>query len=187
MRRVKLVSSLVVVLGFVLSFIMSGCGGSSVPSDGPGEPPTDPEYDYTEMEPNNSLETAQFLTVLPVSNTQNLLGDYNNSADDKDCYAFFLSPPIGAKSTLFNFIVEPDPSFQWAGSRVKLWQTIVDDKGNPTGYQLLGTWVANSVGGTLAVFDIEIPYDEFYNNDLIMKMSTPYQGPSTYILDFWSN
>ena len=187
MRRVKLVSSLVVVLGFVLSFIMSGCGGSSVPSDGPGDPPDPPEYDYTEQEPNNSLEQAQFLTVLPVSNTENLLGDFFSSAEDMDCYAFFLNPSRGSESTLFNFTVATDTIIN---PRVKLWQTIVNDKGIPTGHQLLGTWV--STNGNLVALDVEIPYDEFYNNDLIMEIK-PFGGPGdpgarlTYILNFWSN
>jgi hypothetical protein len=190
MRRVKLVSSLVVALGFALSIILSvGCGGSSSPSNGSGDPPDPPEYDYTEQEPNNSLETAQFLTVLPVSNTENLLGDFNNSANDKDCYAFFLNPPLGAESTLFNFTVETDASnTQTQVLPVKLWQTVVDDTGIITGHQLLGTWVSSN--GTVVALDVEIPYDAFYNNDLIMEIdplswSSPLSG--TYILDFWSN
>jgi len=166
--------------------VLTGCGGTSVPSDGPGDPPADPEYDYTEVEPNNRLETAQFLTVLPVSNAQNLLGDFNNSANDTDCYAFFLNPANnGVESTLFNFTVETDASlWPW----VKLWQTVVDDTGIITGHQLLGVWASNN--GTVVALDVEIPYDAFYNNDLIMEInplswSSPLSG--RYILNFWSN
>ena len=165
--------------------LLTGCGGTSVPSDGPGDPPADPEYDYTEVEPNNTLKTAQFLTVLPVSNTENLLGDFFSSAEDIDCYAFFLNPATGAESTLFNFTVETDASNT---PRVKLWQTVVDDTGIITGHQLLGTWVSSN--GTVVALDVEIPYDAFYNNDLIMEIdplswSSPLSG--TYILNFWSN
>jgi len=47
--------------------------------------------------------------------------------------------------------------------------------------------------GELGIFDFEVPYDAFYNNDLLLKlegwgglMDVPLPD-DTYTLDFWTN
>jgi len=189
MRRVRITSALTIVLGFLISFvILAGCGPTSKPSNGPPDPPKPPEYDHTEQEPNDELGIAQLLSVLPETNPENLIGSFSPPVDH-DCYAFFLDLPAGVTSTLFNFTLDSDISIN---PKVKLWQTVVDEQGIFTGYQNLGTWVASD--GMLVVLNEEVPYDEFYNNDLIMEI-VPWGGPAdpppnidlTYTLEFWSN
>lgn len=175
------------VLCFALLQIMGSCGGGSSGGDGGGDPPDPPTYDYVENEPNNTLEDAQFITVLPTFALQNIGGTLW-VPQDTDCYAFFLSPPIGDSEVNFNIALETDPILN---PKIRLYQTVVDDTGTPTGYQLLGTWVG--LDGELGIFDFEVPYDAFYNNDLLLKlegwgglMDVPLPD-DTYTLEFWSN
>ena len=167
------------------------CNHNSEPSDGDPcdpPPPPPPSNDHEEQEPNDELEEAQFLAILPINSQQNLLGSFW-LPQDVDCYSFFIAPALGATSVEFNFMLECDP---FVNPKVRLWQTTIDSQGTPTGHQLLGTWVADD--GKLVVVDERIPYDEFFNNDLIMQIipwgglaDPPPDTDLTYVLDFWSS
>ena len=188
-ERVKFALGWMLVVG-VLAVIVSACDGGAKGSGDtdPPPPPPPPTYDYIEQEWNDELGTAHFLTVLPISSQEDLLGSFTPPLDI-DCYEFFIDPALGATSIWFNFMLECDP---FISTKVKLWQTIVNEQGIFSGYQNLGTWVASD--GLLIVVDEEIPYDEFYNNDLFIEI-IPWNGPAdpppstdlTYILDFWNS
>jgi len=111
---------------------MGSCGGSNSGGDGGGDPPDPPTYDYVENEPNNTLEDAQFITVLPTFTLKNIGGTLW-LPQDADCYAFFLSPPRGDSEVIFNVALETDPILN---PKIRLYQTVVDETGTPTGYCL---------------------------------------------------
>lgn len=174
------------LLLFLALFVLS-CGGKHGDKGG-RRPPPPPTYDHVEREPNDELHSPQFLDLLPTSNQQNLLGSFW-VPQDVDCYGFFLFPATDPISIRFSFILECDP---FINPKVRLWQTIVDAQGTPTGHQLLGTWVA--LDGLLVVVDEEIPYDSFFSNDLIMQIipwgglaDPPPNTDLTYILDYWAH
>jgi hypothetical protein len=174
------------LLLFIALFALS-CEGKQIEGGGSTGPPP-PTYDHEEQEPNDELNFPQFLDLLPTSNQQDLIGSFS-LPQDTDCYGFFLFPAVGGTSVWFNFMLECDP---FINPKVRLWQSVVDAQGIPTGHQLLGTWVADD--GLLVVVDEEIPYDSFFNNDLIMQI-LPWGGLAdpppnidlTYSLDFWSS
>jgi len=183
----KMVSIYLIIL---VGIAILGCTqGTTVGHDDDCDdpPPPPPSYDYEEDEPNDTLEEAQFITLLPVYSSEEIHGTFWLPYD-ADCYSYFLNPPLGAEQIWFHFVLECDPT---VNPKVKAWQTIYDDFGTEQGHQLLGTWVASD--GQLVVLDLFVPYDSFYNNDLLLEI-IPWAGlrdtpliDDEYILEFWTD
>ena len=159
------------------------CGCTVNRNDGDGGGGSDPPgYDFTELEPNDSFEQAQFLTVLPEWSERTLGGDWWK-VSEKDFYWYFLDPPAGVFQLNFN-VVMTCPTNVHPGFAV--FQSVYNSMGDLIDYQLLGTY--QGYQGNLVALDIPIPYDPFYNNDLIIM--TKCQGFGTdidYTLDFWND
>ena len=67
-----------------------------------------------------------------------------------------------------------------------IFQSVYNSMGDLVDYQLLGIY--QGYEGNLVALDIAVPYDAFYNNDLILM--TKCQGFGTnkeYTLDFWND
>jgi len=168
-------------LAFGLSLLVIGCTVNRNDGDGGGGSDS-PGYDYTELEPNDAFEQAQFLTVLPEWSQQTLGGDWWK-VSEKDFYWYFLDPPAGVFQLNFN-VVMTCPTNVHPGFAV--FQSVYNSMGDLIDYQLLGTY--QGYQGNLVALDIPIPYDPFYNNDLIIM--TKCQGFGTdieYTLDFWND
>ena len=168
-------------LALGLSLLLCGCTVNRNDGDGGGgsDPPG---YDYTELEPNDAFEQAQFLTVLPEWSQRTLGGDWWK-VSEKDFYWYFLDPPAGVFQLNFN-VVMTCPTNVHPGFAV--FQSVYNSMGDLIDYQLLGTY--QGYQGNLVALDIPIPYDPFYNNDLIIM--TKCQGFGTdidYTLDFWND
>jgi len=168
-------------LAFGLSLLVIGCTVNRNDGDGGGgsDPPG---YDFTELEPNDAFEQAQFLTVLPEWSQKTLGGDWWK-VSEKDFYWYFLDPPAGVFQLNFN-VVMTCPTNVHPGFAV--FQSVYNSMGDLIDYQLLGTY--QGYQGNLVALDIPIPYDPFYNNDLIIM--TKCQGFGTdieYTLDFWND
>ena len=181
----KLLYSLVamlLVLGYSCNDTVSTIGDGDPPP-----PPPPPAYDYNEQEPNDTLVDAQAITILPMWNPEDIGGTFL-IPKDSDCYWFFLAPPAGVTQLNFNMLLETDPILL---PKVRMYQTIYDDFGDPAGYTLIGTWVG--LDGDLVILDVEVPYDNLTNNDLFIKLD-PWGGlidvplpDDTYVIDFWTN
>jgi len=168
-------------LAFGLSLLVIGCTVNRNDGDGGGGSDS-PGYDYTELEPNDAFEQAQFLTVLPEWSQKTLGGDWWK-VSEKDFYWYFLDPPAGVFQLNFN-VVMTCPTNVHPGFAV--FQSVYNSMGDLIDYQLLGTY--QGYEGNLVALDIPIPYDPFYNNDLIIM--TKCQGFGTdidYTLDFWND
>ena len=168
-------------LAFGLSLLVIGCTVNRNDGDGGGGSDS-PGYDYTELEPNDAFEQAQFLTVLPEWSQKTLGGDWWK-VSEKDFYWYFLDPPAGVFQLNFN-VVMTCPTNVHPGFAV--FQSVYNSMGDLIDYQLLGTY--QGYQGNLVALDIPIPYDPFYNNDLIIM--TKCQGFGTdidYTLDFWND
>jgi len=166
--------------------LAAACGGDSGGNggNGGGEPPDPPVYDYDEVEFNDSFEDAQFITLLPQWDQENIGGTID-LPDDLDYYYFFLNPNLGQDEVRFNVMVETDV---FIAPRVSLYQTVYDSLGTPTGeYQLIGTYVG--VNGNLIILDVPIPYHSFTNNDLFLLLEaySPINGYEGYVIDFWAS
>ena len=164
-----------------------GCTVEQVVDDGGGDPPDRPTYDYEEQEPNDELENAQAIPVLPVWTSETIQGNHWLPAD-LDCYWFFLDPPLGVEMVSFNLILETDPSIM---PKIKLYQSKYNAEGDVTGYKHKGTWVGEDGYLTLLNFDVE--YDPLTNNDLLIEL-TPWGGlrdtplpDDSYLIEFWCN
>ena len=165
----------------LILFLALSCGGKHGDKDGGGPPPPPPVPDYEEVEPNDSFDDANFITLLPSFNTESI-GGYIDLPDDLDYFYFFLNPVLGDDEILVNFVVETDV---FIDPRLSLWQTIYDDLGVPTGdYQNLGIFVG--VDGNLVVLDIPVTYHPFWNNDLFVLMEGYGFGYEGYTIDFWT-
>jgi hypothetical protein len=157
------------------------CGGEHGDGGGNEPPPPPPTPDYEEQEPNDTFTDANFITLLPVFNPEDI-GGYLTQPNDRDFYYFFLNLNLGDNEILVNFVVEMDP---FIDPKLSLWQTIYDPLGVPTGdYQNLGLFVG--VDGNLVVLDIPIPYHAFTNNDLFVVMEGYGFGNEEYTIDFWT-
>ena len=168
-------------LALGLSLLLCGCTVNRNDGDGGGGSDS-PGYDYTELEPNDAFEQAQFLTVLPEWSQKTLGGDWWK-VSEKDFYWYFLDPPAGVFQLNFN-VVMTCPTNVHPGFAV--FQSVYNSMGDLIDYQLLGTY--QGYQGNLVALDIPIPYDPFYNNDLIIM--TKCQGFGTdieYTLDFWND
>ncbi len=168
-------------LAFGLSLLVIGCTVNRNDGDGGGDSDP-PGYDFTELEPNDAFEQAQFLTVLPEWSERTLGGDWWK-VNEKDFYWYFLDPPAGVFQLNFN-VVMTCPTNVHPGFAV--FQSVYNSMGDLIDYQLLGTY--QGYQGNLVALDIPIPYDPFYNNDLIIM--TKCQGFGTdieYTLDFWND
>ena len=184
------VASILFLLLVSMWMLGVACNQNSAPSHGHDDgddPPAPPSYDYEEQEPNDDLWNAQWITVLPVWDSETIQGNHWLPVD-LDCYWFFLDPPLGVKSVSFNLMLETDSSLL---PKIKLWQTIFDGGGVAIGHQLKGTWVGED--GYLAILNFEVEYDFFTNNDLLIEV-IPWGGlrdtplaDDTYLIDFWCN
>ena len=168
----------------LLPLILCACQGETVPSDrDDGGPPPPPEYDYKEQEINDELDDPNFISLLPQFTSETIAGEFTPQ-QDIDCFSYFLNPPLGAENVNFNFVIE---STLAPTIRASLYQSIVNELGEVEGFQLLGTF--QGVDNQLVVLDIYVPYDPFYNYDLIIKLDPMFnhaQG-NYYLLDFWCN
>ena len=168
-------------LAFGLSLLVIGCTVNRNDGDGGGGSDS-PGYDYTELEPNDAFEQAQFLTVLPEWSQKTLGGDWWK-VSEKDFYWYFLDPPAGVFQLNFNVVMTCPPNVH---PGFAVFQSVYNSMGDLIDYQLLGTY--QGYQGNLVALDIPIPYDPFYNNDLIIM--TKCQGFGTdieYTLDFWND
>lgn len=164
-----------------LSLLVYGCTHNHNDSDGGGDSDP-PGYDFTEVEPNDAFDEAQFLTVLPEW-TQSTLGADWWRVNEKDFYWYFLNPPPGVFQLKFNLVMTCSPSIH---PGCALFQSVYNSMGDLVDYQLLGIY--QGYEGNLVALDIDVPYDPFYNNDLILM--TKCQGVGSdleYTLDFWND
>ena len=122
-------------LAFGLSLLVIGCTVNRNDGDGGGGSDS-PGYDYTELEPNDAFEQAQFLTVLPEWSQQTLGGDWWK-VSEKDFYWYFLDPPAGVFQLNFN-VVMTCPTNVHPGFAV--FQSVYNSMGDLIDYQLLGTY-----------------------------------------------
>jgi len=164
-----------------LSLLVGSCTNHHNDGDGGGDSDP-PGYDFTEVEPNDAFEDAQFLTVLPEW-TQSTLGADWWRVNEKDFYWYFLNPPPGVFQLKFNLVMTCSPSIH---PGCALFQSVYNSMGDLVDYQLLGIY--QGYEGNLVALDIDVPYDPFYNNDLILM--TKCQGVGSdleYTLDFWND
>ena len=172
-----------------LFFFALGCNQDSIPLDGDGgDPPPPPVYDHYEEEPNDELEDAQFIAVLPnFAGPEVILGEHWVPYDP-DCYRFWLDPSMSYPSIDVSITLLTDSILS---PKIKLWQTTYDTVGNPDGYILRGTWVGQD--GYLFIDKFEVEYGGLLvDNDLIIEL-IPWGGigdppllDDEYLLEFWS-
>tara|TARA_R110002074_G_scaffold77658_2_gene176064 strand:- start:1811 stop:2329 length:519 start_codon:yes stop_codon:yes gene_type:complete len=165
----------------LLALLVLSCAQGQEGDGNGGGPPNRPVYDFEEQEPNDSFKSAQFLTLLPEWSQRNLKGHLDPVEDDLDFYYFFLNLNAGDDELLFNLVLECEP---WLTQRVSFYQTIYSPLGEPTDYQLLGTFVGAE--GQLIILDLPVPYHSFTNNDLFMVIEGFGIGYTGYVLEFWT-
>jgi hypothetical protein len=177
----------------ILCVLLAGsCGDSLIHVDDKGKGPPDPpsiDCDLHEHEPNSTFGEANFVGTLPILGENTLCGEFTNiSVDitDRDFLYLFLNPPPKSEEVYVTFIVETDalvfPS-------IRLWQTVYDKFGTPTGqYSLLGVFYGNN--GILFVPDFSIPYSFLDNNDLFVQIeasSTLISSSHEYTLEYFTH
>jgi hypothetical protein len=168
-------------LALGISLLVCACTVNKNDSDdGGGSDP--PGYDFTEVEPNDAFDEAQFLTVLPEWSQKTLGADWW-VLPEKDFFWFFLDPLPGISQLNFNLMINCSPTIH---PGCVLFQTVYDSLGNITDYQVIGVY--QGFEGNLMALDITLPFDPFYNNDLILMVKTQGTGSDTdYTLDFWND
>jgi hypothetical protein len=172
---------------FVLCLFYA-CGDTIVvePSPDPGPPPPPPVECEQEVEANDSFLTADFLGIFPIISPETVCGDMSIwPPHDVDFFFFYLIAPEFVEEMRVSFVVTTDLN---ATPKIKLYQTVYDQLGNPTGeYQLVGFFVQGP--GLLYVDQAVIPHNPFENNDLFVVLEAegdPYHI-AEYELEFWSN
>ena len=174
----------------LLILIGAGCNKHTIITDDDGgdDPPPPPVYDHYEEEPNDELEDAQFITVLPNFAGPEVIQGEHWVPYDPDCYQFWLDPSMSHPSIHVSINLLTDPILS---PKLKLWQTTYDAVGNPDGYILRGTWVGQD--GYLFIDAFEVAYGGLLvDNDLIIEL-IPWGGigdppllDDEYLLEFWS-
>jgi len=166
----------------LLLLLLVGCGPSAGGGSNNDPPPPPPGPDYTEQEPNDDFIAANFITLLPLVGNTETIGGHTDQYD-ADFFLFFLNPNPGVTEIPMNIVVETE--FFFLAPKVRLYQTIYNDLGVPTGdHQLLGQFVGTD--GELIILDWPVPYDSFYNNDLFVVLESFGPGQEEYELEFWT-
>ena len=169
-------------LALGLSLLVIGCTVNRNDSGGGGDSDP-PGYDFTELEPNDSFDEAQFLTVLPEWSQQTLGAEWWKVLE-KDFYWFFIDPPAGVLQLNFNLVITCPRNIH---PGCALFQSVYNSMGDLVDYQLLGIY--QGYQGNLVALDIIVPYDPFYNNDLILmtKGAQGFGSDIEYTVDFWND
>ena len=172
--------------------LVCSCGDSSVHVDDKVEGPPNPpslECDLSEFEPNNTFEEANFVGTLPMLGKNTLCGEFNNVSVemmDREFIYFFLNPPPRAPEVFVTLIVETDATLF---PSIRLWQTVYNKFGEPTGqYTLLGIFFGKN--GLLFVPDFPVPYSFLDNNDLFVQLEAPSPIPFSshnYTLEYFTH
>ena len=178
---IKIAGVYFLILVLVAAF---GCSQSKpILSDGDGDddcddPPIE-DCDFKETEPNDIFDNANFVDLLPVLQSYTFCGafeDIDLGITDNDFLYFFLNPSPGDTEILINLIVETDTD---VSPSLRLWQTVYDNLGEPTGtYQSLGTFFGSD--GMLVILDFPIPFDFMTNNDLFVQLEAVGTLPLSY-------
>ena len=175
---------------FLTGVIGIGCfQGETLPSDdNDDEEPNNP-CDITEVEINDSFDTANFIDILPVLNPALVCGvfeDVDLYSTSEDFFFFFLNPTPGDTEILINLVVEAQDNS--VVPVIHLWQTMYDDLGNKTGaYQPKGSFFGNN--GMLVILDYPIPYDFIQHNDLFVQLEAIITHPlvdPTYTMEYFT-
>ena len=148
--------------------------------------PPDPHFCTQELEPNDHFDEANFIDVLPILSTETVCGDlFLYPPHDADTFHYYISLPEHVIKTPISIVITTDVE---TTPKLRMFQTIHDSLGNPTGnYMLLGQWVQDT--GMLFVDSFMVPHDILMNNDLYMVVEA--HGPpyhlAEYKLEYWSN
>ena len=183
MIKASLKLAILYLLGvFLIVSMLPSCGsyGPSGHTHDDEEPPRPPEYDFLDTEPNNTFETAQFISLLPDYEKRDIHG-YISAPNGADVFYYYLNPVAGDDELLLNL----DVAFFWANTpKVSLYQTKYNEMGFADGYQFLGTYVGQN--GKLEVINAPIYYNFFTNNDLFIVLEAYGEGYDEYVLEYWT-
>jgi len=180
------------VMGLIMLALM-GCSsseddnsGGDDPGTGPPPPPPWTGCDFPETEFNDTWQTPNFVTTLPIIGEQQICGEITG-ATDVDNFYFFLSPEQGQETVPINFYVETAPE---TITDMKLVRPLYNKHGQPTGdYDVI--WYAISWEGEILIVDLDLEYDDTLLFDLILEIrQLPFSAtsePHEYTINFWSN
>jgi len=158
--------------------------------------------DLEEIEPNNEINTpsvgwdlsnANFGGSLPTLTVEKICGELfittpaqcAHCSNDNDAFLFLIDPSVHPSPSIScSFRLETDSNIV---VRLKLYQTIFDDGGHPTGsYNVLGDFYSSE--GEIVVLDWLIPYDIVMQRDLyvIVEGAGGLMGFYDYELEYWN-
>jgi len=171
-----------VFLGFAI-----GCSDhpeSDKDFDGP--PPPSKCEGFSELEPNGTPESAQFISILPEFSPLPICGEYFGFWEDVDFYKFWLQPNNTESQIIeMNLVLTAEPDIL---PYVSFYQSELDEMGIPTGdYGWIGTFFGEE--GYLEVIDFPVPYIWASKMDLIIKVGhlTPLsEGAHEYQISYWN-
>ena len=162
-----------------LSLLLASCGNGNNGHDTP-EPPA-AECSFIESEPNNSLDDANYVGLMPVVDSEAICG--RGWKEDSDNYHFFLNPPFSVGNVQLSFFIKTKDAIP----TVSLYQTEYGPVGDPRHYKPIGVFFGNEYG-QLGVYKIQIPYHYKNANDLYIAINfigdISKQVP--YKFEYWS-
>lgn len=149
----------------------------------PSEPPTICIGSFYEYEPNDTLDTANAVALLPTSGSDKICGRFDGTEDH---FYFALNPvssPIGMVST--NWVLETHADLF---VQLQFFQSVYDTRGNIIGYDFIGLFSGGN--GSIVITNFDIDYEFLTTSDVIVRVIGESVLPNEnykYELDYWAN